>query len=322
MLTMTEVILSDKLYIGVDVSKGWLDIVIDGEGSAVRIDNAPAAIETWLATLVPARIGLVAFEPTGGYEHVLRRCLAEAGLPFAQVHPNEVVAYRRQRGVRAKTDRIDARLLADFAANELARRGLGAMVEGDPALREMVARRRQLVDLLQAERCRQEHADGAVVRDSLEATIALLRQSIAQIEHAIDQHIAGDRALSQRAANLRTLKGAGPITVYTLLGELPELGRLGPKQIAALVGLAPQTRQSGKHTYHATTGHGRPGVRRVLFNGARCAIAHNPVLRDFYQRLTTEYAKPPKVALVAVMRKMLVILNAIARDNKPWKHAA
>lgn len=314
--------MEDKGHIGVDVSKDWLDIAIHGAGRPERIGNERQAIKDWLATLAGCDVGLVAFEPTGGYERLLRQCLVEAGVPFARVHPNEVVAFRARRGVRAKTDPIDAGLLADFAALELAGRGLAPMVEGDAALREMVVRRRQLVDLLQAERCRLDHADSAVVRDSLAATTAALRLSLDQLEAGIAARIKQDPELAERAANLQSFCGVGPITVCTMMGELPELGRLSGKEIAALVGLAPQTRQSGKHQYRATTGHGRPGVRRVLFNAARIAILHNPIMQEFYQRLVTQNRRPPKIALVAVMRKILVTLNAIARDNRPWNHAA
>lgn len=314
--------MEDKTHIGIDVSKGWLDIAIHGGGRPMRIANTRRAIEEWLATVAGTEVSLVAFEPTGGYEHLLRQCLVQAGAPFARVHPNEVAAFRARRGVRAKTDPIDAGLLAEFAALELSRRGLAPMVEGDAALREMVVRRRQLVALLQTERCRLDHAGSAVVRDSLAATIDALRSSLDQLEAAIAARIKQDPDLAARAANLQSVCGVGPVTVCTLMGELPELGRLSGKEIAALVGLAPHTRQSGKHVFRAITGHGRPGVRRVLFNAARCAIRHNPVMQTFYQRLVTQNRKPGKVALTAVMRKILVTLNAIARDDQPWKHAA
>lgn len=318
---MAEAEMEDKSYIGIDVSKDWLDIAVHGGGWPERIANTREAIEDWLASLAGSAVGLVAFEPTGGYERLVRQCLGEARVPFARVHPNEVVAFRARRGVRAKTDLIDAGLLAEFAALELSRRGLAPMVEGDAALREMVVRRRQLVALLQTERCRCEHADSAVVRDSLAATIEAMRQSLDQLEAAIAARIKQNPELAERAANLQSVCGVGPITVCTLMGELPELGRLSGKQIAALVGLAPHTRQSGKRLYRATTGHGRPGVRGVLFNAARCAIRHNPVMRAFYQRLVTQNRRPAKTALVAVMRKIIVTLNAIARDNQPWRYA-
>jgi transposase len=318
---LAEARLSDKMFIGVDVSAEWIDIAFHGGGTVERIANEAGAIAAWLARLKPDEVALVAFEPTGGYERILRRELVAARLQFVRVHPNELAAFRSRRGVKAKTDPIDARLLADFAALELAGRGLAPMVEGDEVLREMSARRRQLVDLLHAERCRADRAQAPAVREGLEAVIVVLKQTLDSLEQTIEAHIAEQPALAATAGCLRSLTGVGPITVQTLMGELPELGRLTGKEIAALVGLAPRTNKSGKLTRRATIGHGRPGVRRVLFNAARSAIRWNPVMRDFYQNLVQANHRPGKVALTAVMRKMLVTLNAIARDQQPWSHA-
>ena len=314
--------MADTPCFGIDVSKDWLDIARHGTAGAVRIANTPEAIAAWIAR-APAREehALVAFEPTGGYERALRRALLEAGVAFARVHPAQLSAFRQRRGVKAKTDARDAGLLAAFAADELAGRGLTPLVEDDGELREMVARRRQLVDTLHAERCRAALAEGAVVRATLASVVTALEHALASLEAALAAHIAADARLAGMAAQLRSLNGVGPVTVHTLLGELPELGRLSGKEIAALVGLAPLTRDSGKRQGRAHTGHGRPGVRRVLFNAARAAIRWNPVMRAFYERLVGVNRRPGKVALTAVMRKMLVTLNAIARDQQPWKHA-
>lgn len=329
-LTVPEASMADKLFIGFDVSKDWIDIAWHGAakvgaakvgapGSA-RIANEDGAITAWLAAAGP--IALAAFEPTGGHERRLRLALLGAGVAFARVHPNEVAAFRTRRGLKAKTDTLDAGLIADFAALELAGRGLEPLVEGDDALRELTARRRQLVDALHAERCRAALAQDRIVRDSLAAVAVAIASSLEALDAAIEAHIAADAELALAARRLRTLKCVGPVTVHTLLGELPELGRLTGKEIASLVGLAPRTRQSGKTSFRATTGHGRPAVRRVLFNAARCAIRHNPTMRDFHQRLVTQNRRPGKVALTAVMRKMLVTLNAIARDKQDWIHAS
>jgi len=310
----------DKLYIGVDVSKGWLDVA-GQRGSVVRIDNTESAIRHWLDGLDRDAVALVAFEPTGGYERSLQAGLRRADIPFVRVHPNELVAFRVRSGIKAKTDPIDARLLAEFAAVDLSRRGLAPLTEGDEILRELVVRRRQLVDALQAERCRAAMASGAVVKTTLQVVITALQTALDELEAALAAHIAASPEATEMARLLQSLKGIGPVSVYTLMGELPELGRFSGKQIGALAGLAPLTRQSGKTSFRATTGHGRPGVRRVLFNAARSAIRWNPVMREFYERLVTVNRKPGKVALTAVMRKMLVTLNAIARDRQPWQHA-
>ena len=310
------------LYLGIDVAKDWIDVARAGSKVTERIDNTEAAIQAWLQTPGLRPIALAAFEPTGGYERTLRRCLVEAAVPFARVHPNQLVAFRTRRGVRAKTDALDARLLAAFAEQELAWRGVQPLIEADETLRELVARRRQLVAMLHAERCRSETTTQPAVKRTLDAVTLALKQAVDQIERELHAHLAAQPSLAAMAKALRSLKGVGPITVFTLLGELPELGRLTGKEIAALVGLAPHAQQSGKAHKRAATGHGRPGVRAVLFNAARCAIRHNPTMRDFYQRLVQQNQRPGKAALVAVMRKMLVTLNAIARDGEPWRHAA
>lgn len=266
--------MQDKLFIGVDVAKDWIDVATHG-GPAARVANTRPAIEAWIRTLDRTRLGLIAFEPTGGYERMLRHCLRDAGLPFARVHPNEVAAFRTRRGVKAKTDRLDAGLLAAFAALELADRGLAPLVEGNETLREMVVRRRQLVDALHAERCRAATAEASAVRQTLARVIEALETALAELEAEIAAAIKADPDLAAAMSNLQTVIGVGPVCAHTMLGELPELGRLSGKEIAALVGLAPHTRESGKTRSRAVTGHGRPGVRRVLFNAARAAIRWN-----------------------------------------------
>ena len=322
-ITLGDNRLPDKLFLGADVAQDWIDIAVAGSAAKPgRIDNTPEAINSWIASLQPHRIGLVAFEPTGGLERPLRQALLAAGMACARVHPNEVVAFRIRRGVKAKTDPIDARLLAEFARDELDRRGLAPLVETDEPLRDLVARRRQLVHMRHAERCRLTRAASPAVRQSIDALARVLTEQIEAVDRAIAHHIAANPKLAQACANLRSLKGVGPVTAATMLGELPELGRLDGKEIAALVGLAPRTQDSGKTRARARTGHGRVGVRQVLFNAARCAIRHNPLMRAFHKRLVEHNRRPGKVALVAVMRKMLVTLNAIAREGKPWAHAA
>lgn len=316
-----EVEMTDKLYYGVDVSKDWIDVSDHLGGSGARLPNSEEAIAAWVAGLDPSRVAAVAFEPTGGYERVLRRALRAAGVPFTRVHPNEITAFRQRRGKRAKTDALDARLLAAFAAAELPSRGLLPVVEHDEALREMVARRRQLVATLRAERCRAALAETAAVRDSLAVVERALTEALAAVEAALAAHVAARPDLAQKARLLQSFKGVGPVTAMTMLAELPELGRLSGKEIAALAGLAPCNRDSGKKRGHAAIGFGRPGVREVLFNVARAGIRFNPVLKVFYERLITENRRPGRVALTAVMRKTLVILNAMARDDQPWRHA-
>jgi transposase len=313
---LPEVIMQDKPVIGVDVSKHWLDIALAGQPAVERVANTAEAIGEWLERQGEA--ALVAFEPTGGYELKLRSALVERSVGFVRVHPNEIIGYRRTRGIKAKTDRIDARLIAELARDQLINRQHRPSGPVDQTLIALCARRRQLVGLLQAERCRLQLADEAV-RDSIGMIIAPLEAALAGIEQRIDARIKADAGLEARRRLLQSFKGVGPVTAMTLIADLPELGTCSAKQIASLVGLAPITRQSGKTSYRAHTGHGRPNVRRVLFNVARTAILHNPVLRRFYTRLTQTNHRPGKVALTAVMRKTIVILNAMIATNSAWR---
>lgn len=308
--------MGDKPVVGIDVAKEWLDICV--AGALERIDNTPEAVARWLDRVRP---GLVACEPTGGYERPLVTALRERGIAFVRVHPNHLIAYRKSRGIKAKTDRIDARLILAFAGDELARRGWRISILGNDHLRELAARRRQIVAALHAERCRLATVGAPIIRDSLQAVIAVLCQSLDAIEDAIAATIAADPQTAKLLGLLRTIHGIGPATAAALIADLPELGLLSAKEIAALVGLAPHTNQSGKTRYREPTGHGRPGVRCALFNAARAAIRHDSPFREFYQRLVQQNARPGKVALTAVMRKILVTANAVARDQQPWKLA-
>ena len=307
--------MTDKPIAGVDIAKDWLDICLDGAG-VERIANRTEAVGAWLDRVAP---GLVGFEPTGGHERMLIAMLRERGVAFVRVHPNDVIAFRQSRGVKAKSDPIDARLIQSFVAQEPRRRGWRGSVIGDERLRALAARRRQVIDTLQAERCRLALAAVPAVRDSLERVIAALRDSLEALETELAAAIADNPETAALKRLLQTLHGIGPITASTLIAELPELGLLTGKQIAALLGLAPHTRRSGTMRYREPTGHGRPGVRQALFNAARAAIRHPSPSQEFYHRLVTANRRPGKVALTAVMRKLRVTANALARDRQPWR---
>lgn len=308
--------MTGKIVVGVDVAKNWLDFSVYGEAKVDRIDNTLEAIGRWLERFHP---NLVAFEPTGGHERLLRKALSARNIMFIRVHPNDVIAFRKSRGIKAKTDRIDAQLIAVFAAEELSRRGARINFDADETVRELTARRRQLVAALKAERCRLALVQVSGVRSSLALIIAALEQSLATIEAEMRTHITANPVMAKLVTLLQTVKGIGPIVAMTMVAELPELGYLTGKQIAALVGLAPQTRRSGKTRYREPIGHGRSGVRAVLFNAARAAISHASPFKTFYDRLVEQNQRPGKVALTAVMRKILVAANAIARDGQPWR---
>jgi transposase len=308
--------MADKLIVGVDVSKGWIDISISGEPGVERLTNDREVIGAWLDRVQPT---VVAFEPTGGYERTLRDCLRERGILFVYVHPNDVIAFRKSRGIKAKSDPIDARLIGAFAAEELCRRGLRTSRLGNELLRALAARRRQVADALQAERCRLALATADPIQASLRIVIDALRQSLETLNAEIAKVVAADLEAAELSRLLQTVHGIGPMVASRLISPLPDIGHLSSKVFAALVGLAPQTRQSGKTRYREHTSHGRPDVRRALFNAARAAIRHPSPFKDFYDRLVTHNQRPGKVALPAVMRKILIPANAVARDKQPWR---
>jgi len=301
-----------EVLVGADVSKAWIDVCQSGTMRVERIANTPDALAAWVARAQPA---LVAMEPTGGYERALCSALAEAGARYVKLHPNTILAFRKARGLRAKTDQIDARLIAQYLADATARADLPTPFRVDERLRALAARRRQLAEARQAEGCRADLANDPLVRESLALVIGALTQSLDAIEEAIERHIAGDGELGRLVKALRAVRGVGPVVAAALVADLPELGHLNGKQIAALVGLAPHTHESGKRSRRAKTGHGRPLVRSALFNAARAAIRHPCQMRDFYDRIVRNNNRPGKVALTAVMRKILVIANAVARDH-------
>ena len=205
-----------------------------------------------------------------------------------------LIAFRKSRGIKAKTDAIDARLILAFVCDKLARHELRASLIGDDRLRALAARRRQLVDTLQAEGCRPDAAALPAVRASLEAVIAVLRQSLNALEVELADAIAAHPQMAELAKLLQTICGIGPVVAMTLIADLPELGLLSAKQIAALVSLAPHTKRSGKTRYRETTGHRRLSVRRALFNAARAALRHPSPFKDFYHRLVTDNRRPGK----------------------------
>lgn len=286
---------SGEDLVGVDVSKAWIDVCLSGSRQVERVANTPEALAAWIARARPALVGM---EPTGGYERPLCSALAEAGVRYVKLHPNTILAFRKAQGLRAKTD-----LNRRDADRPLSRR------------RGQTRRSARQRSARQAERCRADLANDPIIRESLAAVIAALSQSLDAIEEAIERHIADDGGLDRLAKALRAVRGVGPVVAATLVADLPELGRLTGKQIAALVGLAPHTHESGKKSGHAKTGHGRPLVRSALFNAARAAIRHPSPMQDFYTRLVEANHRPGKVALTAVMRKTLVIANAVARDH-------
>lgn len=300
------------LYVGVDVSADTLDLH-RSDGRSARLDHD----DDGLADLVALCHGatLVVLEATGGLERQAVAELAAAGAPVASVNPRQVRDFARATGRLAKTDAIDAAVLARFA--EAVRPEARPLPDAEQrALAALVARRRQLSDMLVAERHRLRAADPAV-RDGIAVHVAFLEGQHGAAERAVAAAVEASEVWRERDDLLRSVPGVGPVLSATLIAEVPELGSLSGKEVAALVGVAPLARDSGRMRGRRSVWGGRATVRRALYMAALSAARYNPALRSFYERLVGR-GKARKVALVAVMRKLLVVLNAMVRDGRRW----
>lgn len=302
-------------FVGIDVSKGKLDWAVH-HGAEGSTGNHKRGIRRLVAQLQPLRPTLVAVESTGGYERALLEELQQAGVPVALVNPWRVRRFAEGLGELAKTDPIDARLLARFA--DQARPAPTA--PKSPEQREtghLARRRRQLITMIVAEKNRLEHADACVRRD-LQTLIQILERRVAKLDDRLDPAIHADVEKRELAERLQSAPCVGPGIARTLIAELPELGALDRRQIAALVGVAPYARDSGRKQGARWIRAGRAAPRTALYLAALNGARFNPVLRRFYTRLI-EAGKPPKLALIALARKLLTILNAMARDRSDWQ---
>jgi transposase len=311
----------DRVSVGMDVSKATVVIAVDPTGERWTSETTAAGIDALVArvrTLAPA---IVVVEATGGYERALVAGCAAAGLPVAVVNPRQVRAFAQALGHTAKTDAIDAAVLAAF----------GARVQPEPrpipdaatqALAALVARRRQLLEMIGMERARLEQAPptGRITRD-LRHHIRWLERRVDDVDEEIGTAIQASPVWRVHDDLLRSVPGIGPTTARTLLAELPELGRLSRRAIAALVGVAPFNCDSGQHRGQRHIWGGRASLRKTLYMAALVASRYNPVLAGFYRRLRTA-GKPAKVALVATMRKLLTIVNTMMRHQTRWNPEA
>jgi transposase len=309
----------DKITVGIDVSKDRLDVAVRPSGGLFTVERNAAGLEQLIARLRELSPLVVALEATGGFETIAAAALAGAGLPVAVVNPAQIRAFAKAIGQRAKTDPIDAAVIAHFAeATRLEPRPLPD--EATRLLADLVTRRRQIIEMMGAERQREKRVTVPRLKKSIVRLIKALEKELTSLDSDIDDSVRGSPAWREKEDLLASVPGVGPTIARTLIAELPELGRLGRKQIAALVGLAPFTRQSGQWRGRSFIGGGRSSVRAALFMGAMVAKQHNPVLKAFFDRLVAA-GKPKMVAIIAVARKLLTTLNAILRDNRPWQIA-
>ena len=311
------------LFVGIDVAKARLDAHLRRPAAGPKdrarrlaLPTNPQGYDKLLAMLRDASPERIVVEATGGHEATLVALLHEAGLPVVLVNPRQTRDFARALGRLAKTDRLDAEVLALFA--ERVRPEVRPLPDAATReLAEVVARRRQLVDMIRAEEARLATARGARLRARIEAHLAWLREDLARTDDELARLVRATPAWDERARLLESVPGVGPTTARTLLAELPELGTLDRRRVASLVGIAPMNRDSGTLRGTRRIRGGRASLRASLYMAALVASRFNPVLRAAYQRMV-ENGKPKKVALTALMRRLLTILNAIARSNTPW----
>ena len=309
----------EPIFVGVDVAKDRLAVNIQPSGESFDVARDEQGLAELVRRLQPLGVALIALEATGGYEVVAAATLAAAALPVAVINPRQIRDFARATGRLAKTDALDAHIIAVFAAT--VRPAARPVADAQSRLLgELVARRRQLVEMLGAELNRRRLIEDAALRRRLDAHIRWLERALQDLEGDIATTVRSSPLWRATEDLLRSVPGVGPITAHTLIAELPELGRLGRRKIAALVGVAPINRDSGTFRGRRMIAGGRAPVRHVLYMATLSAIRHNTVIAAFYRRLA-DAGRPGKLAVTAAMRKLLVILNAILRDQRPWQIA-
>jgi transposase len=303
-------------FVGIDVSKGHLDVNVRPSGECYRVANNEAGIFDLVARLREPLPTLVVMEATGGYEIGAATALALANVPLAVVNPRQVRDFAKATGKLAKTDALDAGILALFA--EVVRPEARALDDAKTReLGELLTRRRQIVDMITAETNRMHGCRDSTLRKRIYDHVAWLRRELKDIDVDMDGALRTSPVWREQDELLQSVPGVGPVLSRTLLAELKELGTIDRRQVAALVGVAPLNRDSGTMRGRRAIWGGRASIRAVLYMAAVSAAKHNPVIRAYYERLTAA-GKAKKVALVACMRKLLTILNAMLRDRKPW----
>lgn len=304
------------LIIGADVAKDKIDLHILSEDKHESIANNRTSIKRYIERLKKKKIKMIAMEKTGGYEALAHSLFVEAGLPVHVGHPTKIHYFAKQKGYFAKTDRIDAKIIAEFAFQEKVEvTAIESIIE--KTLKELTSRRVQVVQQLTGEKCRLLPHLSKETQRSIKRQIKFLESEVKLIENKVMTLVENDPKKKAKKECLETFKGVGSIVSVGLVSGLPELGALNRSQIAALVGVAPKNYDSGKKRGKRRISGGRFCVRKLLYMAALASIRHNTKLKDFYDDLKAR-GKESKVALVAVMRKIIITLNAMLRDNKNW----
>lgn len=309
----------EQIFVGIDVAKDRLDVHARPSGTAFYVPRDSEGIANLVDRLKALGPTLIVMEATGGFETVVAGALSGAQLPLAVINPRQIRDFARAAGRLAKTDALDAEVIALFA--ERMRPEARPLPDADARhLSEMVARRRQIIEMMTMERNRRRALTSKRMLKSVDRLLAALQKELSDIDADLDDTIRGTPAWRETEELLTSVPGVGDKLARTLIADLPELGHLSRRQVAALVGVAPINRDSGTMRGRRTTWAGRAKVRSVLYMAALTASQHNGALKSFYQRLLRA-GKPKKLALTAVMRKLLTILNAIVRDQMPWQSA-
>ena len=308
-----------KSFIGIDVAKQQLEVAAHESDYQFRCPNKASAFGELIAELIALRPALIVLEATGGLERAVVAALHAAGLPVVVVNPRQVRDFARAMGQLAKTDRLDAHVLADFAA---AIKPPPRPIKSNDELEldALSGRRKQLVEMLADEKNRRASAATDSLRDEIKEHIDWLNERIAELDQQLKKLLQGSVRWRAKDEILQSTPGIGPVTSYSLLAELPELGTLNRQKISKLVGVAPLNCDSGQHRGSRHIFGGRAQVRKVLYMAAFNASRCNPVIKQFYERLVARQ-KPFKVAITACMRKLLTIINVMLRDNRPWESA-
>ena len=304
---------------GIDVSKDRLDVHLLPSDEAFAVARDGKGLESLVERLAALDVSLIVLEATGGFETKVAAALAGAGLPLAVVNPRQIRDFARALGKLAKTDAIDAQVIALFAERIRPQPRPVASHEAR-MLGELVARRRQVVEMIGMESNRRRRAAGKRLAKKIDRHLAFLEKELVDIDVDIDNGVRASPAWRETEDLLTSVPGVGPVTARTLIAELPELGALDRRKLAALVGVAPFNRDSGAWRRHRMIGGGRSCVRNVLYMAALVAIRHNPLVKATYQRLV-QRGRPKKVAIIACLRQLLTILNAIVRTKSEWQNA-
>lgn len=306
-----------NFFVGVDVSKNWLDAHIYPKDESLRIDNSTIGIENLLKVLANHTIEQIVCESSGGYENLLLKLCNDAGYKVWQVDPKRIKAFIASQGVKAKTDKIDAKMIARFASQQQAEYSKYKRSNISEKLRALVRRKADLTEMAAMEKKRLRGPSGYYCKDRIESLLTVINKEIEDLSIEIQYLIEQDEEMKESKEILESIPGIGETTAAALIADMPELGKLENKQAAALLGVVPYTKQSGMYKGVETISGGRPAPRCALYMAALAASRYNPPIKIFYNRLRVA-GKKPKVAIVAVMNKLIVTCNAMLKKKTKW----